>query len=62
MNMIHNLPWLFLLLPLVVAAIDWVCLNKHPRLAATLSLLSAAATLGLCIAYLTGLQTGTPGV
>ena len=60
MNMIHNLPWLFLLLPLVVAAIDWVCLNKHPRLAATLSLLSAAGTLGLCIAYLTGLQTGTP--
>ena len=62
MNMIHNLPWLFLLLPLIVAAIDWVCLNKHPRLAATLSLLSAAATFGLCIAYLTGLQTGTPGV
>ena len=62
MNMIHNLPWLFLVLPLVVAAIDWVCLHKHPRLAATLSLLSAAGTFGLCLAYLTGLQTGTPDI
>lgn len=63
MNMIHNLPWLFLVLPLVVAAIDWVCLHKHPRLAATLSLLSAAGTFGLCVAYLAGmLNTGTPDV
>ena len=62
MNMIHNLPWLFLLLPLVVAAIDWVCFSKSPRMAATLSLLSAAGTFALCIAYLTGLQTGTPDI
>ncbi len=62
MNMIQNLPWLFLLLPLVVAAIDWVCFHKHPRVAATLSLLSAAATFGLCVAYLNGLQTGTPDI
>ncbi len=59
--MIQNLPWLFLLLPLVVAAIDWVCFSKRPCVAATLSLLSAAATFALCVAYLLGLETGTPG-
>ncbi len=58
--MIQNLPWLFLLLPLVVAAIDWVCLHKAPRAAATLSILSAAATFALCVAYLNGLCIGTP--
>ena len=58
--MIQNLPWLFLLLPLVVAAIDWLCFNKCPRTAATLSTLSAMATFGLCVAYLMGWQTGTP--
>ncbi len=58
--MIQNLPWLFLLLPLVVAAIDWLCFSKSPRTAATLSTLSAAATFGLCVAYLCGLATGTP--
>ena len=63
MNMIHNLPWLFLVLPLLVAAIDWVCLHKRPCLAATLSLLSAAGTFGLCVAYLLGsLPLGTPDI
>ena len=62
MNMIQNLPWLFLVLPLLVAAIDWLCFSKCPKTAATLSTLSAAATFGLCIAYLSGLQTGIPGV
>ncbi|MDO4954172.1 MAG: NADH-quinone oxidoreductase subunit L [Akkermansia sp.] len=46
--MMNNLPWLFLLLPLVVAAIDWLCFSKCPRTAATLSILSAAATFALC--------------
>ncbi len=59
--MIQNLPWLFLLLPLVVAAIDWLCFSKCPRTAAALSILSAAGTFGLCVAYLCGLSTGTPG-
>ncbi len=58
--MIQNLPWLFLLLPLVVAAIDWLCLSKCPRTAASLSILSAAGTFTLCVAYLCGLSTGTP--
>lgn len=58
--MIQNLPWLFLLLPLVVATIDWVCLHKMPRAAAALSIVSAAATFALCIAYLNGLDTGAP--
>lgn len=59
--MIQNLPWLFLLLPLIVAAVDWLFFSKCPRTAATLSILSAAATLGLTIAYLCGLDTGVPG-
>mgnify|MGYP000089036209 FL=1 len=59
--MIQNLPWLFLLLPLLVAAVDWLFFSKCPRTAATLSILSAAATLGLTIAYLCGLDTGVPG-
>ncbi len=58
--MIQNLPWLFLLLPLIVAALDWLCFSKCPRTAATLSILSAAATFALCVAYLCGLSTGTP--
>ncbi len=58
--MIQNLPWLFLLLPLVVAALDWLFFSKCPRTAATLSILSAAVTFGLCVAYLCGLCTGTP--
>ncbi len=58
--MIQNLPWLFLLLPLIVAALDWLCFSKCPRTAATLSILSAAVTFGLCVAYLCGLATGTP--
>ena len=59
--MIQTLPWLFLLLPLLVAAVDWLFFSKCPRTAATLSILSAAATLGLTIAYLCGLDTGVPG-
>ncbi len=59
--MIQNLPWLFLLLPLLVAAVDWLFFSKCPRTAASLSILSAAATLGLTIAYLCGLDTGVPG-
>lgn len=58
--MIQNLPWLFLLLPPVAAALDWLCLNKCARAAATISILSALATFGLCVAYLMGLDTGTP--
>ena len=46
--MMNNLPWLFLLLPLVVAAIDWLCFSKSPRTAATLSILSVVATFVLC--------------
>ncbi len=60
--MIQNLPWLFLLLPLVVAAIDWLCFSKCPRTAAGLSTLSAIATFALCVAYLNGWQTGTPDI
>lgn len=58
--MFQNLPWLFLLLPLTVATLDWVCLHKAPKAAATLSTLSAAATLALCIAYLAGLPIDHP--
>ncbi len=58
--MIQNLPWLFLLLPLLVAAVDWLCFSKCPKTAATLSILSAAGTFALCVAYLCGLSTGTP--
>ncbi len=60
--MIQNLPWLFLLLPLVVAAINWLVFSKYPRTAATLSILSAAATFALCIACLMGACPGTPDV
>ncbi|MCH5284245.1 MAG: NADH-quinone oxidoreductase subunit L [Akkermansiaceae bacterium] len=58
--MMHNLPWLFLLLPLIVAALDWVCFHRCPRTAATLSILSALATLALCVAMLCGWQCCTP--
>ena len=58
--MIQNLPWLFLLLPLVVAALNWLCFKKCACMAATLSILSALATFGMCVAYLMGWQTGTP--
>ena len=60
--MIQNLPWLFLLLPLLAAVIDWVVFRKCAKCAAALSILSVAATFALCVAYLCGLQTGTPGV
>lgn len=60
--MLHNLPWLFLLLPLVAAALDWLVLFRCPRVAAGVSILSVASTLALCIAYLSGLQTGQAGV
>ena len=59
--MMHNLPWLFLLLPLVVAALDWICFHRCPRTAAALSVFSALVTFSLCVAYLGGLQTGQPG-
>lgn len=59
--MIQNLPWLFLLLPLAVAALDWLCFRKCPRTAATLSILSVLATFALCVAYLLGWNPGTPG-
>ena len=57
----HNLPWLFLLLPLVAAALDWICFSRRPRVAAALSIFSAAVTFVLCVAYLAGLDTGAPG-
>ncbi len=60
--MLHNLPWLFLALPLLAAAIDWLLLFRSPRAAATVSILSVVATLALCVAYLAGLQTGLPDV
>lgn len=59
--MMQNLPWLFLLLPLVVAALDWICFHRCPRTAATLSIFSAAATFVLCVAYLCGWLTSDPG-
>ena len=60
--MMQNLPWLFLLLPLLAAALDWVLFSKCSKTAATLSILSAAATFALCVAYLAGLNTGAPDV
>ncbi|MDO5450898.1 MAG: NADH-quinone oxidoreductase subunit L [Akkermansia sp.] len=48
----NNLPWLFLLLPLAVAAVNWLCFSKCPKCAAALSTLSAAATLALCCVLL----------
>ena len=61
--MIHNLPWLFLLLPLVVAAINWLCFRKCACCAATLSILAALGPFGLCVAYLAGmLPAVTPDV
>ncbi len=59
-TLIENLPWLFMLLPLAVAAINWLAFSKCPRTAATLSILSAAVTFALCVAYLGGLDTGKP--
>ncbi len=53
--MIHNLPWLFLLLPLAVSAINWLGFRKCACCAATLSILSALGTFGLCVAYLAGM-------
>ncbi len=58
--MMQNLPWLFLVLPLVAAAADWLVLARKPRVAACVSIVSALATMALCIAYLCGLQTGAP--
>ena len=48
--MIQNLPWLFLLLPLAIAAINWLCFSKCPRTAATFSTLSAISTFVMCVA------------
>ncbi len=56
--MTHNLPWLFLLLPLAVAAINWLCFRKCACCAAALSILSALGTFGLCVAYLAGMVPG----
>ena len=58
--MMQNLPWLFLVLPLVAAAADWLLLARRPRMAAGVSITSVLATLVLCIACMCGLQTGTP--
>ena len=60
--LLAQLPWLFLLLPLLVAAVDWIFFHSRPRVAAALSILSALATFALCVAYLAGWQTGTPAV
>ena len=60
--MTHNLPWLFLLLPLVAAALDWVLFHKCAKTAAAVSILSVAATFALCVAYLCGMETGTPDI
>lgn len=60
--MIQNLPWLFLLLPLLAATIDWVCFHKCPKTAATVSITSAALTFALTVAYLLGLNTGDAGI
>ena len=58
--MMQNLPWLFLVLPLAAAAVDWLLLARSPRAAAGVSIASALVTLALCIAYLCGMQTGAP--
>ena len=58
--MTQNLPWLFLVLPLVAASVDRLVLARRPRVAAGVSIVSALVTLGLCIAYMGGLQTGAP--
>ena len=58
--MMQNLPWLFLVLPLVAAAVDWLILARRPWAAASVSIISVITTLMLCIAYLCGMQTGTP--
>ncbi len=60
--MIQNLPWLYLLLPLIAAAINWLLFSKCPRTTAAISIISAAATLGLTIAYLCGFETGEADV
>ena len=60
--MLQNLPWLFLVLPLMAAAIDWLFLQRSPRTAACCSIASAAVCFVLCLAYLCGMQTGSPGV
>ncbi len=49
-----NLAWIFLLLPLVVAAINWLFLARRQGLAAALSTVSVLVTLLLCVGYLTG--------
>ncbi len=59
--MLHNLPWLFLVLPLVAAAVDWLFLYRAPRAAAACSVVSAAACLFLSLAYLCGMDTGAVG-
>ena len=56
----NNLPWLLLLLPLLAAALDWLCFRKNPGAATAVSLISVLLTLGLTLAIYAGLCTGTP--
>ncbi len=56
--MTPNLPWIFLLLPLCVAAINWLLLSKRAGLASALSTVSALTTLALVLAYVFGLERG----
>ncbi len=49
-----NLPWIFLLLPLIVAAVNWLLLARCQKTAGLLSTGSAIITLLLCLGYLTG--------
>ena len=51
----QNLPWLFLLLPLVAAGVNRLVFNKCSCCAATVSILSALVTFGLCVGYLGGM-------
>ncbi len=53
--MMQNLPWLFLILPLVAAAVNWVFFYRCARAAAAISIISAILTLGLSIGYIAGL-------
>lgn len=57
----YNLPWLFLLLPLCVAAINWFCFANKAGLASALSTLSCLVTLAMTIALLAGYDAGEWG-
>ncbi len=54
----QNLPWLFLILPLAAAAVNWVFFHRRARVAAGISITSVLLTLGLSIGYLLGLPVG----